>query len=147
MKSIMFVIMSTIGLSSFAQSSICSTGSTISSGGYEIDYSLGIVSSVILRNDSVEICPGVIQPGSKSGTGITLVDNEEPFFIFPNPSSGTIQISGTNRAMNVSILNSLGQVIETRSTNSNSPIDISHLANGVFTLITNNQSFKLLKTN
>lgn len=62
--------------------------------------------------------------------------------ISPNPANTMLKISGAKNDYNYSILNTTGSIVLTGIGNK---IDISNLSNGLYFLISNNQSMKFIK--
>lgn len=70
-------------------------------------------------------------------TGIqNLAANEPVLSIYPNPSKGDFTIA-SDREINLSLVNNLGQVVKTLSinTSNNYKAEVSNLANGIYSII------------
>lgn len=66
--------------------------------------------------------------------------------LFPNPSHSSIQLTGIFDNTQIAIYNNLGQLVSSEKINNNSPIDISSLPNGIYTVKVNwNNYIKVLK--
>jgi hypothetical protein len=66
-----------------------------------------------------------------------IITNTTSLELFPNPNNGTFSIK-TDKTMRLNIVNELGQVVETLDiTSSSNEVSISHLASGVYFLLSN----------
>ncbi|MBA2611076.1 MAG: T9SS type A sorting domain-containing protein [Bacteroidetes bacterium] len=90
-------------------------------------------------------CTGssVITQNVSACTGIAAVNGAGPAFIsvYPNPSNGDITISADTE-MNLSVVNSLGQVVKTISVNAsnNYKAQVSNLSTGIYFVVGQNNS-------
>jgi hypothetical protein len=72
----------------------------------------------------------------KTQTGLSKV-NAETIGIYPNPANNNFSITATNAIQDVTIYNTLGQVVLTKSVNNNfTEIDITSLTKGIYTVKT-----------
>jgi hypothetical protein len=71
----------------------------------------------------------------------------ENISIYPNPTSNSLNFKGLNETTNVSVYDILGKEILTQTINSNEPLDVSKLQNGIYILKLDhlNTSFKFIK--
>jgi PKD repeat protein len=84
----------------------------------------------------------VIIESTGPGTNVDEINNSDVFLIYPNPSTGIINIQFPNNVYsgNISIFNYLGEVINTVSNINNSTkinIDLSNLPNGMYCIVGN----------
>lgn len=55
--------------------------------------------------------------------------------VYPNPSSGVYHLNNPdNQALNMEVMNAMGQVIVTKTTKENAYIDLTPFANGIYYL-------------
>ena len=66
-------------------------------------------------------------------------------FIFPNPTSGLINIQGSDLIDNIKLYDLLGNSVRIENINSNNQLDISSLCNGVYFLYNGNKNHKIVK--
>ena len=65
--------------------------------------------------------------------------------MFPNPSSGIIDINASASIGAVTIYNTMGQVVHKTGSNTNHiQVDLTHLQTGLYFVKTNNSTQKLL---
>jgi hypothetical protein len=89
--------------------------------------------------------------GSSAGNvGIVGANNYSPLpKIYPNPTTGQLTINKEiNSLANIEIYNIAGQVVgayRIRPENTETTIDISHLANGLYFLKIDNKMYKIIK--
>lgn len=77
--------------------------------------------------------------------GLQMNGNQELFSIYPNPSSGIIMVK-TSQAVEISVINELGQLILTRKVNGTSLIEFSNLDKGMYSVIARfDQGSKVIK--
>lgn len=84
---------------------------------------------------------------NENTTGIReVVKTKADIHIFPNPTHNyfDIQSSGTEK-LNVHIFNTNGTLVTNGTYVAGNRVDISHLTTGVYIVVINNQSFKLIK--
>ncbi len=66
--------------------------------------------------------------------------------LFPNPGQSSIQLTGIGINSQVTVFNNVGQEVANYTVNNASPIDISSLANGIYTIKVNwDNHFKTMK--
>ena len=85
--------------------------------------------------------------GNGNTIGVNEVDtNKETILIFPNPAISyfDLKTSGTEK-LNVRIFNTNGLLVENGTYMDGSRVDISHLTAGIYVIVVNNQSFRLIK--
>jgi choice-of-anchor B domain-containing protein len=80
-------------------------------------------------------------------TGInSLIVSDNQFSISPNPSFGIFEVKGTSEAFDVSIYNSIGQLVKFSAQNKNSAnIDLSNAAKGIYYLVISSQGKRINK--
>lgn len=69
----------------------------------------------------------------KASTGI-IESNLDNLNIFPNPNTGLFSIVGINEALEISVLNTTGQIIENMNVNQSVTIDLSKYSRGIYYL-------------
>jgi hypothetical protein len=75
-----------------------------------------------------------------------FLDNKNSISIFPNPGSDKINIVANNKLSNIIITNTIGNIVQSIFTNSNSiEIDISNFSVGVYFVKVNGQVLKMVK--
>lgn len=80
----------------------------------------------------------VLEPSSIAGF------NKKQISIYPNPSSGIINITNIQRNAKIEIVNIIGQVVKTvQSTDDKISVDLSELAEGIYFVNINNSIFKI----
>lgn len=89
--------------------------------------------------DSIDSC----EPVHVLGTEIFELPD---WSIYPNPSSGFIQIDGLNGEGIIDIISCTGELIKQEEINGQCPIDISSLQNGTYFIRYNNRYFPFIKT-
>jgi len=66
--------------------------------------------------------------------GLTNLNGQEDFFIFPNPSDGIISIDNiSSQKINIKVFNATGE-LKYKEQNISSEIDLSNLSNGIYIL-------------
>ena len=66
--------------------------------------------------------------------GLTNLNGQEDFFIFPNPSDGIISIDNiSSQKINIKVFNTTGE-LKYKEQNISSEIDLSNLSNGIYIL-------------
>ena len=66
--------------------------------------------------------------------GLTNLNGQEDFFIFPNPSDGIISINNiSSQKINIKVFNATGE-LKYKEQNISSEIDLSNLSNGIYIL-------------
>ena len=66
--------------------------------------------------------------------GLTNLNGQEDFFIFPNPSDGIISINNiSSQKINIKVFNTTGE-LKYKEQNISSEIDLSNLSNGIYIL-------------
>jgi hypothetical protein len=65
--------------------------------------------------------------------------------IFPNPTTGLVNLIGVDLKTNFLLYDLLGNNIKIENINSNNQLDISNLSNGVYFLINGNKNHKIVK--
>lgn len=80
-------------------------------------------------------------------TGISeTIKNKETVSIFPNPASDYFDIIASNSTkLNVRIFNTNGAQVASGIYESGKRVDVSRLSAGIYVVVVNNQSFKLIK--
>lgn len=89
------------------------------------DVAAGVNHGVALR------AYGYAGPGGNSGVAVNEITKPSSFLVYPNPAKEHITIQSKQQLKNVTIYNSLGELI---STTRDQRIDISSLTQGVYTL-------------
>jgi PBP1b-binding outer membrane lipoprotein LpoB len=65
--------------------------------------------------------------------------------MFPNPSSGIVDINASTSIGPIAVYNTLGQVVyNTKSVTNNVQLDLTHLQTGLYFVKTNNSTQKLI---
>lgn len=73
-------------------------------------------------------------------------ENKEVNEIYPNPASNFITITNLEKEENITITNSLGQIIKTLKVNSNGVINIEDIKTGIYYIkLENFKTYKLIK--
>ncbi len=85
-----------------------------------------------------------VEPGTTDLSELAL--HAETILIYPNPANDNFNLlSSCTDKLNVRIFNTNGEQVANGSYESGNSIDISHLNAGLYVIIVNNQSFKLIK--
>jgi hypothetical protein len=71
--------------------------------------------------------------------------NELSNFVFPNPTTGLVNLKGIDIKSNFLLYDILGNSIKIENINSNNQLDISNLSNGVYFLSNGNKNYKIVK--
>lgn len=71
--------------------------------------------------------------------------NEFLNFIFPNPTTGLVNLNAIDFKSNLLLFDLLGNNIKIENINSNNQLDISNLSNGVYFLSNGNKNYKIVK--
>jgi hypothetical protein len=71
--------------------------------------------------------------------------NELSNFIFPNPTTGLVNLKGIDLRSNFLLYDLIGNNIKIENINSNNQLDISNLNNGVYFLSNGNKNYKIVK--
>jgi hypothetical protein len=66
-------------------------------------------------------------------------------FVFPNPTTGLVNLKGIDLKSNFLLYDLLGNCIKIENINSNNQLDISNLSNGVYFLRNGNKNYKIVK--
>lgn len=76
---------------------------------------------------------------------VTTFEDVTETSMFPNPSSGIVEIASSTSIGKVSVYNTLGQsVYKTNSTTNNMQLDLTHLQAGIYFVQTDNSTQKLI---
>ena len=79
------------------------------------------------------------------GTGID--ENEQAnYIVYPNPAKATIRVLGIEANSEMQIFNVLGEMVQTVNAGPDDDIDVSRLADGLYTLRCGNVSLRFVKT-
>ncbi|MBW7844703.1 MAG: T9SS type A sorting domain-containing protein [Bacteroidia bacterium] len=80
-------------------------------------------------------------------TGISdVVKQNESISIFPNPTNSYFEVKTTgSKKLYIQIYNTSGSQVLSDVYDNSSKIDVSYLSAGIYTVIINNQTFKLIK--
>jgi hypothetical protein len=83
----------------------------------------------------------------KQSETLSVTSFEEPkeISMFPNPSSGIVDINANKSIGLIAVYNTLGQVVyETKSAANTLQLDLTHLQTGLYFVKTNNSTQKLI---
>ncbi len=89
----------------------------------------------------------ITMEGTGGGTGINeVVKSQENIRIYPNPASSYFEVEASgHEKLNVRIFNTNGTLVASDTYTSGSRVNIAHLTTGIYVVVVNNQSFKLIK--
>lgn len=134
---------------SIAQSLVGSSGSTINGNGYNIEYTVGVISATTISSagNTHYITSGVLQPNPKvANHSGEIID--DTFQFFPNPTSDKIRIVGRYDWIRHFMIFSPEGKLLAQSSFENNFIDLTRFAAGLYIIRLfpgSNGTYKTLK--
>ncbi len=103
--------------------------------------------TLLSDNGSEEFSTKTIDFCVEGNTTETEIQNVSEISIFPNPTSGMLNIATENKIGKVEIINGLGEIVISRKiSDNNANIDMSNLSNGMyFVRISGNNNVQIMK--
>ncbi|MBI3520172.1 MAG: T9SS type A sorting domain-containing protein [Bacteroidetes bacterium] len=88
----------------------------------------------------------VVKLAPQTVTSVKDITRNNTITIFPNPASNSIYINGlTNKTNTIQLINALGIVITNWTNTPAKEFDISHLSDGIYFLVVENNYYKIIK--
>lgn len=145
-----------IGIVSFGQTSVNTSGGEVKNYSGSVSYSIGQVVYVSVANDNGSVSQGVQQAYQVSSAGILIADADFSLSVFPNPTTNQIILEVgkyVNQALNYVLFDIEGKQIQANKVlDKQTNIDMSSLPTATYRMEVYQankqiQSFKILKVN